>query len=193
MKIKNLKIERLNSTHDLKDFKCEIDDLNDFLINDAILHQKELLTVTYLFNIDLKLVAFLSLSNDTVHEELFPSKNSFKLFRKTLPEPKRYRHLPAVKIGRFGVNSNYNGQGIGSQIIDIVKNSFTINNKTGCRFITIDAYNNPKTLSFYQKNGFEFFKGTDKEQDTRAMYFDLIKIDSAKSLQPLLELFSVTN
>lgn len=173
-------MDRLHSSHELKNFKCEIEDLNDFLINDAFLHQKELLTVTYLFSIDSKLAAFLSLSNDIVHEELFPSKSQFKKFTKVLPHSKRYKQLPAVKIGRLGVDSKYSGKGIGSQIIEMVKNSFTTNNKTGCRFITIDAYNNLKTLSFYKKNEFEFFTEKDKDQNTRAMYFDLMKTVSAQ-------------
>jgi len=175
-------IERLAASHPLQDFNCGSADLNDFLINDAFPHQKELLAVTYLINIDSQIAAFYSLSNDIVSEQLFESPTQFKKFRKRkLPERKRYRHLPAVKLGRLGVDQKFSGQGIGSRIIDILKHSFTVNNKTGCRFITIDAYNNHETLNFYLKNDFEFFTKEDEKQKTRSMYFDLIRIEALKN------------
>jgi hypothetical protein len=60
-------------------------------------------------------------------------------------------------------------------------------NKTGCRFITVDAYNNHDTIHYYQNNGFEFtFPNIKTEKEyyniksrklkTRTMFFDLIKI-----------------
>ncbi len=50
---------------------------------------------------------------------------------------------------------------------------FLKDNRTGCRFITIDAYNNERTLRFYEKNDFTFFSDKDKNKKTRSMYFDL--------------------
>ena len=51
------------------------------------------------------------------------------------------------------------------------------NNKTGCRFITVDAY--LSAVPFYQKNGFEFMGNEERiryeksKGDTVAMYYDL--------------------
>lgn len=57
--------------------------------------------------------------------------------------------------------------------------------KSGCRFIVVDTYNNPKTLHFYEKNGFKpLYKTEDEERtfleldkdmplETRFMFFDL--------------------
>ena len=58
--------------------------------------------------------------------------------------------------------------------MDFIKAFFTIKNKTGCRFITVDAYNYPLTVNFYKKNGFEFLTSQDAKEDTRSMYFDLM-------------------
>jgi hypothetical protein len=44
--------------------------------------------------------------------------------------------------------------------------------KAGCRFITVDAYQN--ALGFYQKNGFAFLTEQDETEATRAMYLDLM-------------------
>lgn len=61
-------------------------------------------------------------------------------------------------------------------------------NKSGCRFVIVDAINAPEVISFYQKNGFqslftseeqEFLytggkKGQQIKMATRLMYFDLL-------------------
>ncbi|MDR1524970.1 MAG: hypothetical protein LBS79_06925 [Tannerella sp.] len=48
---------------------------------------------------------------------------------------------------------------------------FTIQPRTGCRFLTVDACR--EAFPFYQKNYFKFLTGQDLEDDTRIMYFDL--------------------
>lgn len=97
-------------------------------------------------------------------------------------------NFPAVLIGRLGVSSEFRGKGlnIGSQILDFVKDWFrSEDNKTGCRFIVVDAYNNEQTLHFYEKNGFKPLYKTEEEEreflrlkndeplETRFMFFDL--------------------
>lgn len=59
-------------------------------------------------------------------------------------------------------------------------------NKTGCRFIVVDAYNEEIPLKYYTKNGFQYMFSTEKQEsectkkdvntklNTRLMYFDLI-------------------
>jgi hypothetical protein len=37
----------------------------------------------------------------------------------------------------------------------------------------VDAYNNPRTLGFYERNDFRFLTSADEKDDTRQMYFDL--------------------
>ena len=84
--------------------------------------------------------------------------------------------MPAVKIGRLGVSAKIQSSGVGSSILDFVKAWFTEGNKTGCRFILVDALNNPRTIKFYKDNGFDFliFNGDDDDDKTRLMFFDLM-------------------
>jgi hypothetical protein len=63
--------------------------------------------------------------------------------------------------------------GLGRQILDWLKILFLTANRTGCRFITVDAYNNPRTIDFYERNDFRFLTSADEKDDTRQMYFDL--------------------
>lgn len=65
------------------------------------------------------------------------------------------------------------GAGIGTQILDYLKYSFTHKNKTGCRFLLVDAYKESAVLRFYEKNGFKFLTDDDAREKTRIMYFDL--------------------
>jgi GNAT superfamily N-acetyltransferase len=172
---------RLDGAYRIKRFDCGDQDLNEFLFKDAIPHIRELLAITYLFERDIDTVAFFSVLNDRVSYDakLFAEKKEWKKFISILPWGKRYRDLPAVKIGRLGIASKYQNAGIGTQVIDFIKMWFTSGNKTGCRLITVDAYNNPRTIKFYSKNGFDFLSQSDEIDKTRLMYFDLMRFVSA--------------
>ncbi len=65
------------------------------------------------------------------------------------------------------------GSGLGREILDWLKILFLTENRTGCRFITVDAYNNENTIGFYERNDFTLLTESDKDSDTRQMYFDL--------------------
>ena len=51
---------------------------------------------------------------------------------------------------------------------------FVFENKTGCRFLTVDAYLD--AIPFYVKNGFRFMNTDDDDPHTRLMFFDLMKL-----------------
>jgi len=105
-----------------------------------------------------------------------------------IPNLKRRKSYPAVKVGRLGVAAKYQSSGLGGEILDLLKMAFVCDNKTGCRFITVDAYNNPRTMKFYQKNDFDFLITSDEKEDTRQMYFDLqpfYKLSLQSSQQPV--------
>lgn len=78
-----------------------------------------------------------------------------------------------MKIGRLGISKDFQDAGIGTNIIDFIKLYFLEDNKTGCRFITVDAYN--AAVPFYEKNGFDFLIKKD-ESPTQLMFFDLMNI-----------------
>jgi len=59
--------------------------------------------------------------------------------------------------------------------MDYVKGYFLDNNKTGCRFITVDAENNSRTTKYYLENGFDYLTEADKDEERRLMFFDLIR------------------
>jgi hypothetical protein len=170
--IEQFRFVRLEAKSDTAGFDCGDNDLNDFIRNDAWNYQQELLSVTYLFEgSEGDVAAFFSVSNDALRDNDFEKWNN--LSRK-VANRKRRKEYPAVKIGRLGVSTKQ--RGIGSEIIIFIKNWFTTENKTGCRFVLVDAYNRTEVVKFYEKNEFMFLTEKDAEKKTRLMYFDLIRM-----------------
>ena len=170
--IENANLVRLTPTHLIKPFDCGHSDLNDFILNDAKKYHEKLLAVTYLLENEKETIAFFSLLNDKISLLDVESGNRWKrLFKEKMPLGKRFNSYPAMKIGRLGVSLNYKGQGIGTMILDYLKEWFISNNRTGCRYITVDAYS--VSLGFYQRNQFDFLTNKDQNDETRLMYYDL--------------------
>lgn len=167
-----MKIVRLTQEHVFKPFDCGEEDLNDFLLKDAKFYAQGLVAVTYIIEDDDMTVAFFSLSNDRI--SLAESdKATWRRIRSNFPHRKHRSDYPAVKIGRLGVNINAQHQHIGTDILDFVKHTFITNNRTGCRFITVDALQS--ALSFYERNGFKPLRKENKG-DTVPMYYDLTQL-----------------
>lgn len=170
-------------------FTCGDADLDDFFHNHALLYAKEHLGKTYVFvnNNTSEIVAFFTVSNDSIKTTFIP-KNATNRVQRKIPGLKHLRTYPAVLIGRLGVNKSYQGKGfmIGRQIVNFIKLWFLDDeNKTGCRFLVVDAYNKPEVLSFYERNGFKYLYATEEDEinatqvhdnsiNTRLMFLDLL-------------------
>jgi len=163
--------------------------------------QEQLIGQTYAFTLDsepTKIVCAFSVSNDSLRVDNIPNSRKKKVM-KPIPRGKTFPAYPAVKIGRLGVDVNFRGLNIGRQLMDFIKAWFIEDaNKTGCRFITVDAYNNEKATKYYENNGFTFLFGSEQselehinesrnenrqlpELQTRIMYFDLIKLKTTST------------
>ena len=175
----NLDFIRLQPTNKVKSFDCGDEDLNDFILNRATPFDKYMLAVSYAF-VDTKdtsrPLAYFSLANDKIATSDFPNMTEFNRFRRKqgFPNEKRLKSYPAVKLCRLAVDQNAKGNQIGSSLLDYIKSMFVINNKTGCRFITADAY--LAAVPFYEKNGFRLMNLEDDDPHTRLMYFDLMDL-----------------
>jgi hypothetical protein len=156
---------RLKPEFDLKAFKCIEQDLTEFLKNDALNYTNELMGVTYLFTLDKEpetIVCFFTVSNDVLNLQDVPKKNKIN---RPIPNSKRsLEHYPSVKIGRLGIDCKFSGLEIGDQLMHFIKDWFLYQNKTGCRFIIVDAYNKEKVLKYYNENSFGFLFETEQEE-----------------------------
>ena len=170
-------------------FDCGHTDLNDFFANDSQNYSSQLLGKSYCFLLDAnpkEIVCAFTISNDSIKTNFLPN-NRKKKVNKEIPRVKQFRSYPAVLIGRLGVSDKFKKNGIGRELMDFIKSWFVDpENKTGCRFVVVDSYNEEIPLAYYQRNDFEFlFSSEEQEKEymglpedyelkTRLMYFDLI-------------------
>ena len=183
-------------------FTCGNDeDVDEFFREDAVDYTYFKMGKSYCFRLDAdpkQIIACFTVSNDSLRIYDLPSSRKKAMWDITNRE-KMLSRYPGVLIGRLAVNIDYARRGIGSQILDFIKMWFDApDNKTACRFVIVDAKNEPEVLTFYQKNGFEYLFTTEFQEDlytkpvkdkaeenerrinprklkTRLMYFDLLK------------------
>ena len=138
----------------MKPFDCEDADLNGFLLEtdhtipNARHHAIELLAVTYLIE-DLdsdETIAYFSLLNDKIERDITDTTEWNRLSRQ-LPNIKRRSSL------------------------SLLKEWFTHDNKTGCRYITVDALRTAQ--GFYEKCGFKILVTPEENDETVLMCYDL--------------------
>lgn len=178
-------------------FNCDHEDLNDFFLNDSKNYSKELLGKTYCFTLDENpklIIAAFTVSNDSIKTSYLPRAQKKRVI-KNIPRQKEMRNYPAVLIGRLGINKDFARNGIGCELMNFIKSWFIEqNNKTGCRYIVVDAYNQDRPINYYLKNDFTLLCRTEDEEKehlgikekpgeeqplrTRLMYFDLITLQS---------------
>ncbi len=174
-------LQRLKENDVLPSFDCGDEDLNNYFFCDAKPYQEQLLAVTYYAANENETLFFFSLSNDKV-TSLESDKGFWRKLKSFFPHSKHRKDYPAVKIGRFGVNRKYQhcGLHVGTDVLGSIKRWMVSGNKTGCRFITVDAYH--AAVPFYLQNGFLFMGNAEKLRyetrtgDTVAMFFDLMTI-----------------
>lgn len=150
-------------------FDCGDDDLNEYFQKDSKHYRANLLTQTYcllLISVPDFAVALLDFCNDAVLLDDIEAPLRTDRHART-------RSFPAVKLTRLGVAKEFRRQHIGSHALNMIKRFFTVDNRTGCRLITVDAYNRPDILEFYEKNDFLPLLPKNEHENTRALYFDL--------------------
>lgn len=176
MLFNDFELIRLKSDTTILPFDCGNSDLNGFLFDDAKNYAKELLGTTYIIQSKTDTVAYFNYLNDKISHTEIGNKTKFvDRISSLFPAGKDgYTSYPAVKIGRLAVSEKYKGSGFGKEILNFTKALFVDNNRTGCKFITVDAYR--ESLDFYQKNGFKYLSSRDKKSDTRLMYYNLERV-----------------
>ena len=176
----------LTAEIDLSGFHCGDESLDYYFHNRAQAYEEEMLSRNYaLVTQDgtHEPVAIFSICNTSINMPALRGNVRNRLQRR-IPNPKRRRTYPALLMGRIGVDVRYQGQGIGSQVIDYIKHLYTHKSARGlCRFLLVDAINRPDVIGFYQNNGFVTLFETEEDERqsfnigteprTRMIYCDL--------------------
>ena len=177
-----------------KGFTCKDEDITEFFTQDYADYAYQLLGKSYCFvkPETSEIVCAFTVANSSVKVDSLPSNLRNKLNRK-IPNAKRRPQYPAVLVGQLAVSDLFSGHHVGDELLDFIKSWFIDPlNKTGCRYVIVDAVNHQKVFEYYQRNGFKFLFSSDEEEwtflhnkgqasttpiepmKTRLMYFDLI-------------------
>lgn len=169
----------------MSDFCCDSNDLNDFLKNDALNQQYDKMNLTKLVVYNRYIIGYFSLLTDTLRLKYIRNDLTKKQVHFHLPKSKL---LPAVKIGRFAIDNEYSGNGIGTHVLNNVLYDLNYYSKMklGFRFIVVDGY--AKAYNFYKRNNFVNLKKDDEliknlnwivKKDSKRqfyLYYDLINL-----------------
>ena len=144
-------------------FSCGNKDLDEFFSADYLDYARQLMGKTYAFlEIDnpREIICAFTVSNASIFTNHLPNARR-KRIGKDVPQQKRDMIYPAVLIGLLGVNSKFLRQHIGTELMQSIKSWFVDeDNKTGCRYLVVDAYNEDIPISYYKDNGFDFMFST---------------------------------
>ncbi|MFH1391559.1 MAG: GNAT family N-acetyltransferase [Candidatus Diapherotrites archaeon] len=161
----------------IDNFECDIKELEDFLKEDALYQMKQSINRTFLWmsRKEKKLLSYITICADAISLDKTRKEQMAELRIK-------YRALPALKICRMGVRKEYTRKGLGTKMVAFaIRKALLINEKSACRFITLDSKNDEKIpdrikpLRFYKKIGFDVLK-TKEKTNTIHMCRDLITI-----------------
>jgi GNAT superfamily N-acetyltransferase len=153
----------------LSTFDCEDSDLNEFVKVDCPRYKEQGLSHTKLALYSGNVVGYVALLADSISLET--SERQW-LIQKNV----HVQHIPALKIGRLAIDKRYKGQRVGSALVKYsVGVAFRLNSdlSVGCRFLTVDAYQ--QSIGFYERLG--FVKSLHKQYKKRehpSMHYDII-------------------
>ena len=176
---------------DIQAFDCGRKSVNDFFRFEAQDYQDELFGKTYYWvhpDSPSEVIAGLTVANASIFTKRLPNSRQKKIGREVHHE-KGLINYPSILLAQLGVDVRYKGNNLGAQIINFVASWFTSSsNKSGCRHLIVDAYDEPHLLDFYLRNGLNlFFSSPEQEMqyrnwnpekdgplETRLMFRDLI-------------------
>ncbi|MDD3042292.1 MAG: GNAT family N-acetyltransferase [Methanosarcinaceae archaeon] len=164
-------IESLDKRHDLSFFSCSSSELNDFLKNDALSDQNNMISRTSLCFWKGELVGFVALIADTIEARAVIDGL----------EHYEYRKYPGVKIARLAVDFRFERKGIGTYLLlAAIGKTLSICENIGCRYILVDSKKN--SIGFYEKNGFKLVEKY-KNREFIPMYLNMQPVIAEMSLE----------
>jgi hypothetical protein len=179
----------LSEEQNISDFDCGNADLNDFFNHEALDYSRQMLSRTYFFRhkISRAVVCAFSFSASSIKTADLPGSRRKKV-KELVPREKSLKSYPGILIGRLGVATEFNGQGAGTQLLDIIKGICLIRFPDFVRYLLVDAYNEPAVTGFYLKNKFAtvfsteeqekktYNQPTDETLHTRYMFYDMMQL-----------------
>lgn len=157
----DLNFEILHAERDLSFFKCNNEDLYEFVTEAALSSQLKRLSVTRLALYEDQVVGFFTLVNDCIEARAINELDGDPGYP--------YTKYPAIKIARLATHDDFRHRDIGTNmLLKILIIMRRVSEYVGCRIITVDS--KPESVGFYQKFGFKI--ASRHYVDTVPMYKD---------------------
>jgi GNAT superfamily N-acetyltransferase len=135
-------IQPLNATHDVRQFDCGQTDLNRWLREQARQSARRSLAQTFVLtslHAPVEILACYALVMGEYRNESIA---------------KYPRHLPAARLGRFAVQKEFQGHGMGRYLLgSALRQIAELSEKIACAVLVVDA-KDPQTADFYCRHGF---------------------------------------
>ncbi len=134
----------LNPDHQISQFNCNIDSLNDWLKKRAYPNQVSSASRTYVVLKKQRVIAYYCLASGALELNDAPSQ-----VRRNMPNP-----IPVAILGRLAVDHSFQGIGLGVALLqDAVIRTAQAAGILGIRGILVHAIS-IEAKSFYERNGF---------------------------------------
>lgn len=167
-----LQLVSLTKRHDLTSFNCNNVDLNEFLKNDALKAQEDMVSKTYLCFWHNSIAGYITLTTDTL--EVYTVEESAGV--RDYP----HRKYPCIRIARLAVDGEFERKGIGRFLLLAAMGiAIEVSSKIGCRYITVDSKS--ESTGFYEKHGFKMVEKY-RHSDFPKMYLNMYPI--IEKMQP---------
>lgn len=111
---------KLTPSTNLTQFDCGDDDLNNFLVEDALGFLDKRIATSYILVDGENIVAYFCLLNDKISRQDV-TNSQWKKIKGGFPERKQFGSYTAIKIGRFAVSALYKHQHIGTDLMNLLK------------------------------------------------------------------------
>jgi len=180
---KELSVDILNTRFNLAPFDSGSTELNDFLKDDALKEQLELLSKTHLCFYKDRVAGFITLTADSVQvrqPQKEGKKRELNLDESQLVNDCNYPAYPCILIARLAVDKRLQKSGIGSHLLSLAV-GFALDGPLGCRYLSVDpkeesGESKKKPEDYYKKFGFNYWT-----KNKRRMYLNMR--DVAQQLQ----------
>jgi len=176
-----INIKLFEGNVNLNEFTCGDGDLDEFLKETALEQKRELFNATYLFYYETEIIGFLTINMDSI---------KIKSLSGRIQRISGYKTVPAVKLGRLGVNQKFKNKKVGTFMIKWLQNNIiTISNEIGSRVIITDAY--PPVVKFYRKNLFKIAPHEKNKLEKKINKYQKAKIRKKESKERVIMFFDL--
>ena len=153
----------LTKRYDVTSFTSTNAELNDFLINDALDDQDEMISRTYLCCLNKSITGFFAIVADTIEVQAIDEADGIDGYP--------YHKYPSIKIARLAVDETCERQGFGRfLVLAAIGLALSVSGIIGCRYLTVDS--KPESMSFYERLGFRVVEKY-RQTDFPKMYIDM--------------------